>query len=167
MSRNLEDLDPDVRMKAEALITNALAVGIHLRVTQTYRTPEEQEAIYAIGRTVSGVRCHHRGEAAPRELGACPAHPLGLTVTHAPPGYSWHEFRRAFDVAEADSTPYDIGDPGEDGVDESWWERVGGLGEAVGLEWGGRWKHPDRPHFQDTAGRTLSTMRSLARIKPM
>lgn len=25
---------------------------------------------------------------------------------------------------------------------------AGKVGESVGLEWGGRWKTPDRPHFQ-------------------
>ena len=28
------------------------------------------------------------------------------------------------------------------------WQHAGEIGEGVGLEWGGRWKHPDYPHFQ-------------------
>lgn len=32
--------------------------------------------------------------------------------------------------------------------DDALWERIGQLGEAAGLRWGGRWKKPDRPHFE-------------------
>ena len=32
--------------------------------------------------------------------------------------------------------------------DDELWERIGRLGEAAGLRWGGRWKRPDRPHFE-------------------
>ncbi len=28
------------------------------------------------------------------------------------------------------------------------WERLGEIGESLGLEWGGRWKQRDCPHFQ-------------------
>jgi hypothetical protein len=28
------------------------------------------------------------------------------------------------------------------------WERWGGLAEAAGLVWGGRWRRPDRPHVE-------------------
>jgi peptidoglycan L-alanyl-D-glutamate endopeptidase CwlK len=133
MSHRIADLDPDLREMAEKLLAKAVAVGIELTVTQTYRTPDEQAALYARGRTEPG--------------------PI---VTHAPPGYSWHEFRRAFDVAithfPGDMTKADL----YDGP----WENVGALGEAVGLEWGGRWKHQDRPHFQHTGGFTLAYMRA-------
>lgn len=133
MSRRLQDLDPDVREMAERMLFRAAGLGIGLVVTQTYRTPEEQAALYARGRTVPGA-----------------------IVTHAPPGYSWHEFRRAFDVAithfPGDMTKADL----YDGP----WDQVGGIGELLGLEWGGRWKHADRPHFQHTGGFTLAYMRA-------
>lgn len=29
------------------------------------------------------------------------------------------------------------------------WEELGVIAESCGLEWGGRWKKPDRPHLQD------------------
>ena len=132
MSRRLEDLDSDVRQMAEGLLAKAAEAGIHLIVTQTYRTPAEQAALYAQGRTAPGH-----------------------IVTHAPSGYSWHEYRRAFDVAiksfPGDQTPGNLWDGP--------WETVGDMGEALGLEWGGRWRHPDRPHFQHTGGFTLAYMR--------
>lgn len=126
-------LDPDVKEKAEKLLELALAEGIELVITQTFRSPDEQAALYARGRTAPGV-----------------------IVTNAPPGYSWHEFRRAFDVAIADFP----GDRTKKDLYDGPWERVGDLGESIGLEWGGRWKHPDRPHFQLVpAGESLASMR--------
>ena len=110
MSRKLEDLIPSVRFKAETLLAACAREGILLMVTQTYRTYQEQAALYAKGRTAAG-----------------PA------VTNAPPGYSWHNFRRAFDVAEKDKTPYDLGEPGP--RDDAHRQPTGeprGAGPAVG-----------------------------------
>ena len=76
----------------------------------------------------------------------------GARVTAAPGGWSWHNFGRAYDVCQASADPYP--------ADEAFWDKVGNLGESSGLEWGGRWKHPDRPHFQDTSGMTLAVARS-------
>jgi peptidoglycan L-alanyl-D-glutamate endopeptidase CwlK len=132
MSYRLNQLDPDVEVKAVELLRLAEKEHIELVVTQTYRPHNAQAALYAQGRTAPGN-----------------------IVTHAPPGYSWHEFRRAFDVAithfPGDMTKADL----YDGP----WEQVGTIGEQLGLEWGGRWKHPDRPHFQHTGGFTLAHMR--------
>lgn len=33
------------------------------------------------------------------------------------------------------------------------WKRMGEIGEAHGLEWGGRWKHTDCPHFELKKGK--------------
>jgi peptidoglycan L-alanyl-D-glutamate endopeptidase CwlK len=138
VSHRLVDLDRDVKEMAEKMLVRAASVGIELVVTQTHRTPEQQASLYARGRTEPGP-----------------------VVTNAPPGYSWHEFRRAFDVAithfPGDMTKADL----YDGP----WEKVGNIGEDCGLEWGGRWKHPDRPHFQHTGGFTLAYMRARAAEK--
>ena len=76
----------------------------------------------------------------------------GVIVSSAPAGYSWHNFGRAFDVCQEGHEPYP--------EDEAFWEKIGGIGESLGLEWGGRWKHPDRPHFQHIAGVTLAQARA-------
>ena len=75
----------------------------------------------------------------------------GKIVTNAPPGYSWHSFGRAFDVCHMGSDPYP--------EDDAFWEKIGEVGESCGLEWGGRWKHPDRPHFEHHGGTTLAALR--------
>lgn len=75
----------------------------------------------------------------------------GPRVTNARGGESWHNFGRAFDVAFV-----------VEGGGVTWegpWEMIGKLGEALGLEWGGRWQRPDRPHFQLREGLTLAAAR--------
>lgn len=32
--------------------------------------------------------------------------------------------------------------------DDSVWQRLGAIGESLGLRWGGRWKRRDCPHFE-------------------
>ena len=128
MSDKLSELEDDVREMAEHFLASAARAGLLLRVTHTRRTWPEQAALYAQGRSLPGP-----------------------TVTAAPPGYSWHNFGRAFDVCQAHGEPY----PEED----SFWDSVGQIGENCGLEWGGRWKHPDRPHFEHHGGLTLAQAR--------
>ena len=130
MSRRLEDLRPDVREKCEALLKAADAEGIDLLVTCTFRSHAEQAALYAQGRTAPG-----------------------RIVTNAKPGQSKHNnldgnapASLAFDVV-----PLKDGKPvwGTAGVEGELWRRVGELGEAVGLEWAGRWvRFREYPHFQ-------------------
>jgi hypothetical protein len=122
-----------IQEPAISFLQDALhAAGLHLAVTQGLRTMKEQAALYAQGRTTPG--------------------PI---VTNAPPGSSWHNFGLAFDVALI-----------QDGKlswpnDENLWLRIGLIGEAHGLEWGGRWKTiVDRPHFQRVQGLTLAQARA-------
>ena len=55
-SRNLEDLHPKIREKAEAHISACKAEGIDILVTCTYRDLEAQDALYAQGRTKPGTK---------------------------------------------------------------------------------------------------------------
>jgi len=75
-------------------------------------------------------------------------------VTNARGGDSWHNFGLAFDVAPLDAH----GKPSWP-EDMKLWTRIGEIGEAVGCEWGGRWKKPDLPHFQHRGGLTLAAAR--------
>lgn len=136
MSDLISLLDPDVQDLALELLQKAKQSQIVLKVTQTKRTLDEQAALYAQGRTAPGQ-----------------------IVTHAPPGYSWHNFGRAFDVAivsyPGDLTPTNLYDGN--------WNQVGDMGEQLGLVWGGRWKFPDRPHFEHHGGTTLAALRDKAK----
>lgn len=135
-SRKLEDLNPTVREKALKMEKRCEAeLGIDLVFTATYRDDESQDALYAIGRTVKGAK-----------------------VTNAKAGYSYHNFRLAFDVV-----PVRHGKPvwNTSGEDGKLWADIGRIGKECGLEWGGDFKSlKDLPHFQDSKGLTLAQLRS-------
>ena len=125
-SRKLSDLHPDVRLLVERFIDLADDEGIVMLITCTWRSGIEQAELYAQGRTTKG-----------------------RIVTNARAGESLHNFllngnpaARAIDVV-----PMVLGKPMWD-AEHPLWERLGELGESVGLQWGGRWRKPDKPHFE-------------------
>lgn len=76
----------------------------------------------------------------------------GRIVTNAKAADSYHNWRVAFDVVTIVN-----GKAAWDGP----WEPIGVLGEAVGLEWGGRWvTFKDMDHFQFTGGLSIDDFRS-------
>jgi peptidoglycan L-alanyl-D-glutamate endopeptidase CwlK len=104
-------------------------------VTSTLRDFEAQAALYAQGRTEPGNK-----------------------VTNAQPGDSSHNYGLAFDVVLMRN-----GKPvwGTKGADLELWNRIGTLGESVGLEWAGRWKtFREYAHFQDLGGLTIAQLKS-------
>lgn len=135
MSARIEDLEPTTRDLCRRFLAECEKAGIALRVVHTLRTWDEQAKLYAQGRTLPGP-----------------------VVTKARPGYSWHNFGRAFDVCFKGSRPYP---PEEDAR----WSHIGSIGHALGLNWGGpngkgdrfTW---DRPHFEYRNGATLAGLRA-------
>lgn len=130
--KKLVGVHPLVATKARQLIERAYKEGINIIITQGLRTIEEQNELYAQGRTKTGK-----------------------IVTNARGGYSYHNFGLAFDFAvlNADGSV-------NWNVDEKW-KRVGALGKSLGLEWGGDWRDfPDYPHFQLTFGLSLADLRA-------
>lgn len=117
---NVSGLNSDVARKARALVLEAAKQGISLIISNTLRSTQEQSRLYEQGRTTEG--------------------PI---VTNAKPGTSKHEFGHAFDVAVADKN----GTPTWP-EDNDLWNKIGTIGESLGLKWGGRFKTPDRPHFE-------------------
>lgn len=147
----LAGLHPELVRRLGLLCDNA-GVGVKFAPQSGLRTMEEQAALYALGRTVRNPD------------GACDARPLGLIVTHAGPGDSWHNYGLACDVVFQTSKPTD-----PEGVWHwDWsgnlpWAALGSAGESVGLEWGGRWPLPktDLPHFELRLGLTLEQAKNL------
>lgn len=130
----IAQLHTAVQPLARETLQRAMNMGIPLVITQAYRDPAEQARLYAQGRTTPGQ-----------------------IVTNAPPGWSWHEYRLAFDVAVLDQATGRATWPN----DNSLWQQIGGAGKAAGLEWGGDWTSPvDRPHFQLTGGATMAQARA-------
>jgi hypothetical protein len=74
---------PEVQSKANLLIEMAGTVGMDIRITEGYRSPERQNELYAQGRTTPGK-----------------------IVTWAKAGESYHQSRKAFDVCFKGSDPY-------------------------------------------------------------
>lgn len=129
--RNIKTLDPRVQPLARELIEKAVELGINAKVISGSRTYAEQDKLYAQGRSAKGP-----------------------VVTKAKGGQSWHNFGLAFDVGifSADGKTY-YGEHKD-------YARLGAVGEKLGLEWGGKWKFVDEPHFQfNPKGYTLAEMR--------
>ncbi|MGG3958436.1 M15 family metallopeptidase [Bhargavaea massiliensis] len=130
--KKLVGVHPLVATKARQLIERAYREGINVIITQGLRTVEEQNELYAQGRTKPGK-----------------------IVTNAKGGYSYHNYGLAFDFAilNADGSV-------NWNIDEKW-KRVGALGKSLGLEWGGDWpSFKDYPHFQYTFGLSLADLRA-------
>lgn len=135
-SRSLSDLIDPARVRVESMIVACKKEGIDLLVTSTYRDNESQDALYAQGRTKPGAK-----------------------VTNAKAGQSFHNYRCAVDVV-----PIMNGKPIWDSKDPIWL-KIGAIGKAAGLEWAGDWKRfKEYPHFQYTAGLTLSQLQAGKKI---
>jgi peptidoglycan L-alanyl-D-glutamate endopeptidase CwlK len=138
-SREIRDLSPAMqvlynRFNDRCRRDQDLArAGVTVLLICTYRSDEEQEELYAQGRTKPGA-----------------------IVTRAKPGKSKHNARlpTGEPAAEAfDVVPLRHGRPvwGTEGEDGELWQKVGAHGVAVGLKWYGS---PDAafrefPHFQN------------------
>lgn len=121
MSRNLDDLTPDVRPLVDAFLASCKDAGLDVLVTCTRRTEAEQTALYAQGRTAPGH-----------------------VVTNAKAGQSAHNYGLAIDIV-----PMVNGKPDWNGLDPIW-KQIGELGEAAGLTWLGApdSTFPEKPHFE-------------------
>ena len=146
-SRLISDLQPIVQRKAIDFLAKCGEQGIEVIVTSTFRDFESQAALYAIGRTVKGA------DAIPV------VRPMGRCVTWVGPGFSYHNWRCAFDFV-----PLRYGKAvwGTSGADLALWMNCGTIAESFGLEWAGRWPKNTRefPHLQYTGGLTLADLQS-------
>lgn len=115
----ISTLLPEVRPYARELLLKAAAAEIRIKIISGLRTYEEQNRLYAQGRTILDK-------------------PI---VTNAQGGQSNHNFGIAFDIGVFEGNKY-LGDSPK-------YKAVGVLGMELGLEWGGNWKSiVDQPHFQ-------------------
>lgn len=142
-SRNITDLHPQLQPLATKFLSRCDAAGLDVMLTCTYRSNAEQAALYAQGRNKPGA-----------------------IVTRAKPGQSKHNHTEngkpaalAFDVVPLRHGKPVWGtagngidtDPTDDDKDDlELWQRVGAIGEGLGLNWYGRPGAPFRefPHFE-------------------
>jgi peptidoglycan L-alanyl-D-glutamate endopeptidase CwlK len=120
---HLADVHPELARRIRLLNDKCEANGIPIRVTCGLRTWNEQDALYAQGRTASGN-----------------------IVTNAPGGYSAHQFSYACDIVPGkEGMPAFT--PDWNAMDLSWkWVLL--LAEQCNLAEGAEWRmFPDRPHL--------------------
>lgn len=130
-SRLLSDLHPDLQPIATDFLAKCKSAGLDILITCTYRNDQEQDALYAQGRTMPGLR-----------------------VTNAKGGQSAHNATRIYGgkpipAARAfDIVPLLNGKPiWSDGAKE--WQIAGKIGMELGLDWYGapHAKFRESPHF--------------------
>lgn len=118
--RDIKALHPRLQQKVMQLQDACASQGLKIGIGECLRTVEEQDALYAKGRTVKGNKVTNA---------------KGSTYS------SQHQWGIAFDFYRNDGKGayYDS---------DGFFTKVGKIGKALGLGWGGDWKSPvDKPHF--------------------
>lgn len=128
MSRNVSELHPVLQIKGEELKALCKENGITIGISECLRTVAEQNALYAKGRTAPGSI---------------------VTNCKGTSYSSMHQWGVAFDIY-LDMDVDGDGKKSDDAFNNATrlFEKVGKLGQSIGLEWGGSWTNKDRPHFQ-------------------
>ena len=127
--RDVKQLHPELQKKVAQLQELCAQNGITIGISECLRTKAEQDALYAKGRTTGGSI-----------VTSC----KGSTYS------SMHQWGVAFDFYLKVDVDGD-GKVSDDAFNDATglFEKVGKLGQSIGLEWGGSWKSfKDKPHFQ-------------------
>lgn len=121
MSRDIKLLHPTLQSIIPQFIEECKRNNLIVKTTETWRTKEEQDDLYAKGRTKQGKK-----------------------VTNAKYPQSNHCWGVAFDFCRNDGHS---GGAFYDG--DGFFSQVGKIGKKFGLIWGGDWKSiVDKPHFE-------------------
>lgn len=143
MSTKIEDLSPAARPRAEAFIAALDAKGIPYAITCTFRTVDEQVALYAQGRAPLEIVNLLRKKAGLSNIGLND-NTYHVTNCDGVNILSPHQGRDALDVV-----PMVNGKPVWPPLSDQRWRQIAEVGEAAGFTWGGRWQDfPDFPHYQ-------------------
>lgn len=140
----IELMHPKVREEVRRMyeaICLALTGRAVCRFAHTLRTFEEQDALFAQGRSRPGKK-----------------------VTNARGGASYHNYGLAFDIClivDGKTASWDMKSDFDQDRKSDWMEVVD-IAKSYGWEWGGDWaRFPDAPHFQKTFGFTTKQLREL------
>jgi peptidoglycan LD-endopeptidase CwlK len=154
-SRAIKDCTPSLQAKIKAFMIATLSAGIPVVITVTARTIKEQRALYAQGRELLfDVNALREMAGLPRikqEQNKIVTWTLASKhIIDLDDGNPDNDKSRAFDIAIAPGGKpvWDIKvDVNQDHIPD--YEQAGKIGEACGLRWGGRFKRPDMPHFEE------------------
>ena len=143
----LQKLHPAIREEAIRVyreeVAPALTGGIYCRITHSLRTFEEQDELYAKGRT---------------QLVDGDGNRIGI-VTKAKGGQSWHQYGLAVDfcIMTSRTATWDLSvDLDKDGKKD--WIEVIDILKRNGCESGADWKFRDFPHLQKTLGYSIKDL---------
>lgn len=136
----ITELHPVVFTKQNELISEAGKAGITILITDGFRSNEDQDAIYAKGRTTEGK-----------------------IVTQVQGGQSYHNYGLAIDFAlrtKKGEVVWDMKYDGNKNGQADWMEVVA-IAKRLGFTWGGDWKNfPDYPHLQIDFGYSIRQLRN-------
>ena len=134
MSRDITQCHPKLQELAKKLVDECARQGLKIKITECLRTVKEQDDLYAQGRT---------------KPGNIVTNAKGSTYS------SLHMWGIAFDICRNDGK-------GAYYNDDRFFQKVGAIGQKLGLEWGGSFKSiVDLPHFQmPNWGSTSSKLKS-------
>jgi LAS superfamily LD-carboxypeptidase LdcB len=136
-NERIKQLDSRIQQPAINFINETESqLNTKLRITQGYRSFEEQDKLYNQSRTTP---------------------PTGPWVTNAKGGQSYHNYGLAIDVVVMDNNKPNWNKPIS--------KDIANIASTQGFEWGGNWKPPatDYPHFQVTFGETWQSL--LKKVK--
>lgn len=129
--KRIQTLHPSVREEVKAIIQacdKALTGRAKVRITQSFRSIEEQENLYAFGRTKPGKK-----------------------VTNAKAGQSIHNYGLAVDIClmiDGKTASWDTAKDWDNDEVADWYECIK-IFAKYGWNWGGNWKtFKDLPHFE-------------------
>ena len=117
--RGIEHLHPGLQKICNQFVEQCKAAGLNVKITDTLRTKEEQDSLYAQGRTKPGS-----------------------IVTNVSYPNSAHNWGVAFDICRnVKGREYDDSD--------GFFAKCGEIGKQLGLFWGGDFRSfTDKPHFE-------------------
>lgn len=121
-SRLLNDIAPECRPIFLEFIARCVEAGIPLMIVDTLRSADEQKSNLAKGVSWTKNSKH---------------------LPQPPSGKSW-----AIDVCPYEEFKLKGPDKLAWNADDIVWNRIGDIGERLGLRWGGRWKQRDMGHFE-------------------
>src|ERR1051325_154423 len=137
---NIRTLTPNAQRKAREFLNAVKGKALTYRIISGTRTYAEQNALYAIGRTVQLDR---------------------KPVTNAKGGQSNHNFGIAWDVGIFEGKTYYTG---KNKKERDAYSNLGALitSSVTNIEWGGIWTTcVDPPHYQLDTGKSVAQLRAL------